>query len=114
MRPLAPKMMVAFALAGFMSVEARAQEPKPEACFCLKRKDTGSTEHLGCKRKVPPNRFTPEIMCINTTAGSEYKVSSVAAFDEIVDGKDGCNPCRPEIVPGAHAEHPRGEEGQVK
>jgi hypothetical protein len=114
MRPWAPKMILALALAGLMSFKAWAQEPKPEACFCLKRKDTGSAEHFGCKRQVPPNRFTPEVMCINTTTGSEYKLPSVAAFDEIADGKDGCNPCRPEIAFGGHREHPRGDEGQVK
>lgn len=115
MRVEVAKMLVALAMAGSLSAEVAAQAPKPDACFCLRRKGSeGSAEHLGCERKTPPNAFTPEIICINSTTGSEYKLKSLAAYDEIANGKDGCNPCRPEIVPGVHAEHPRGEEGQTK
>lgn len=111
MTPHVARMILALAIVGSLSFAATAQVPKPDACFCLKRKGSdGSAEHLGCERKTPPNAFTPEIICINATTGSEYRLKNAAAFDEVADGKNGCDPCRPQIVPGRHTENPRGDK----
>lgn len=107
---LAARIAVIFAMAACLSFQAAAQPAKPEACFCLKRKSTGSTEHLGCKHKLAPNAYTPEIDCIDSNSGSEYTPLSLDAFDEIAEAKDGCNPCIPAIRPVRGQDHPRGQE----
>jgi hypothetical protein len=104
----AARIAVILAMAGFLSLQA-AQAAAPEACFCLKRNSTRSTEHLGCKHKLPPNT-APEVWCINSSTGSEYPVQNLDKFDEVADGKDGCNPCIPSITPVRGEDHIRGQE----
>ena len=107
---LATRIIVIVGLMGPLSLQAAAQAAKPEVCFCLKRKSTGSTEHLGCKHKLPPLAITPEVSCINSETGSEYKPLSLGVFDEVAEGKDGCNPCIPLLTRGRALDHIRGPE----
>jgi hypothetical protein len=110
MMPLAATLAVVLSLIGALGLNAAAQVTKGEICFCLKRKSTGSTEHLGCKRKLAPNAYTPEVSCIHSNTGSEYKPTSFEAIDEVAGGKDGCNPCVPLIMPVRGQDHIRGQE----
>jgi hypothetical protein len=106
---------IAAAVSVFFCSTAAVAGQEKSACFCLRHKATGSIAHFGCESIPLPNKFTPETRCLNAARTVKIKIEDAEAFEVVADGKDGCHPCIPELLPPSNGrpDHPRGnEEGQ--
>lgn len=90
-------LLIAAAISAIGTSAAAADQEKPK-CFCLRHKATGSIAHFGCESVTLQNRFTPETQCLNAKRTAKIRIEDGDAFEVVAEGRNGCQPCVPEVA----------------